>query len=273
MANRATLHKQRSRILDILLWWEGELSNARVRKLFDIQTVRASRMLSEYRDAHPGRVRWDMARKHYVRVPTRERYGGSVNDYLALLFEEETPPTWIERLETHMSTVSPKTVVALRRAISTGSPVSIIYASMTRPEGVLRTIFPRAVVQAGRRWHVRAWCYERREYRDFVLGRIRKIGAAEVVERPTSRDAAWETLVNVRLVPHRLLSDAQAKVVRDELFDGTTARCIRVRGCLVPYVVQDMRASVSPEQRPPDYQIEVSNLGDIRKYLFVEGRS
>lgn len=268
MANRANLGKRRFRILDTLLVWEGELSNARAREIFDIQTVQASRLLSDYRDAHPDRLRSDMATKRYMRLPTREHYGGSVNDYLVLLSEGATAPSWIERLDTRISTVSPEVLVALRRAITTGSAVRITYMSMTQPEGVTRAIFPRAVVQAGRRWHVRAWCCQRREYRDFVMGHISRIEPDQSAERPRTRDVAWEAVVDIRLVPHRLLSDDQARVVRYELFEGAAGRRIRTRGCLVPYVIQDVRASTSKDQVPPDYQIEVSNFVEVGKYLF-----
>lgn len=35
-----------------------------------------------------------------------------------------------------------------------------------------RVIFPHALIHAGTRWHVRAWCTLRQGYRDFNLSRI-----------------------------------------------------------------------------------------------------
>lgn len=268
MANRATLQNRRFKILDTLLKWEGELSNARIRELLDIQSVQVSRLFSEYREAYPERLLWDMTKKRYLRQPTREQYGGSVDAYLSLLFDEGISPSWIERLDTHISAVKPEVLITLRKAIDEKSPVRITYTSMTQPEGAVRTIYPHNVVQAGRRWHVRAWCCMRRDYRDFVLGRIRKVELTESTEIPEREDLAWEMQVDVRLVPHHLLSQTQAKVVRDELFEGTVARRVKTRACLVPYVIQEVRASVTPEQTPPDYQVEVSNLDEIKKHLF-----
>lgn len=270
LANRATSHKRRFKMLDTLLKWEGELSNARVRDVFDIQTVRASRLLAAYRDAYPDRVRWDMTQKRYMRVPTRERYGDSADDYLDLLFEKENALGWIERLDTRISTVKADVMIALRRAIATAAAITINYASMAHPEGSVRTIFPRVIVQAGRRWHVRAWCSDKQEYRDFVLGRIRRIEALQPAEAPSVPDKAWDTIVDIRLRPHRLLTEAQARVVRDELFEGAVARRVRTRACLVAYVIQDVRASVSEKEMPPEFQIEVANLNAVRKYLFAD---
>lgn len=269
MANRATLQIRRLKILDTLLKWEGELSNARVRELIDIQTVQASRLLSEYRDAHQGRLAWDVSTKRYRRVVTREKYGGSADDYLHLLYDEQDVPDWLVRLDTQISTVRPEVLATLRKSIEGRTPVRIIYASMAHPEGTDRVIFPHGIVQAGRRWHVRAWCCLRREFRDFVIGRIREIDAAKTEDKPDALDEAWEAMVRVRFVPHRNLNVAQANVVRDELFEGTMAKSVNTRGCLVPYLIQEVRAAISVEQQPPEYQIEVSNLGDISCYLFT----
>lgn len=268
LANRANIQTRRFQLLDTLLKWEGELSNARIRDLLGVQIVQVSRLLSDYRDAHPGRMVWEPSRKRYLRQATRENYGGTVDDYLRILDEEDSPSAWIERLDTRISTVDPNVLIAMRQAIEMGSPVRILYASMTNPAGSERDIFPQYIVQAGRRWHVRAWCCTRNDYRDFVLGRIRRIGKSSSSARPEVADLAWEAKVDVRIVPHRDLSTAQAKVIRDELFDGTMARRIRTRGCLVPYVVQDLRAAISPDQAPPDYQVEISNLDEVGKYLF-----
>lgn len=267
LANRTNIQR-RFQLLDTLLKWEGELSNGRIRDLLGVQIVQVSRLLSEYRDTHPARMVWEPSRKRYMRQPSRERYGGTVEDYLRILDEEGSQSAWIERIDTNISSVAPNVLIAMRQAIEAGRPVRILYTSMTNPTGAERDIFPGHIVQAGRRWHVRAWCCARQEYRDFVLGRIRRISKSSVLAKPEVVDDAWETMVDVRLVPHRDLSTAQAKVIRDELFDGTMARRIRTHGCLVPYVVQDIRASVSPNQAPPDYQVEISNLDEIGKYLF-----
>ncbi|HMN12769.1 MAG TPA: WYL domain-containing protein [Bellilinea sp.] len=268
MANRANIQKRRFEILDTLLKWEGELSNSRIRDLLDIQVVSASRLLADYREAYPDRLSWDSSRKRYLLRPNRERFGGAADDYLRLLTEQGEQLNWIERLDTNISVVQPAVLSTIRRAIQDEKLVQIDYASMTHPEGQTRDIFPFHIVEAGRRWHVRAWCCMRGEYRDFVLGRIRSIKESLDVMRPSIPDTGWETRADVRLVPHSALSPAQARVIRDELLDGTTARRIRTRACLVPYVVQEVRASVSIDQQPPDYQIEVANLDEIRLYLF-----
>ena len=114
MAKRVNQRDRRFRILDILLRWEGELSNVRLRDVFGIQVVRASRMLSEYRDTHPDRVLWDLPTKRYQRLATREKYGGTADDYLHLLFDEDVVPDWLVRLDTQISAVRSEVLALLR---------------------------------------------------------------------------------------------------------------------------------------------------------------
>lgn len=268
MAKRVNQRDRRLRILDILLRWEGELSNGRLRDLLGIQVVRASRMLSEYRDTHPDRVLWDLPKKRYQRLATREKYGGTADDYLHLLFDEDVVPDWLVRLDTQISAVRSEVLALLRKAIEGGTSVKIVYASMTHPKGTERVIYPHGIALAGRRWHARAWCCLRQEYRDFVIGRILEISTAESENRPDHVDESWENFVDVRLVPHKDLTPDQTMVVKHELFEGTAARQISTRGCLVPYLIQEVRASVSESQKPPEYQIEVSNLDQLAQYLF-----
>ena len=64
------------------------------------------------------------------------------------------------------------TVFAVLQSITDQDGVAISYASMTNPGVRGRTVFPHPS-SIGRRWHVRAWCARRQDFRDFTLGRIR----------------------------------------------------------------------------------------------------
>lgn len=100
------------------------------------------------------------------------------------------------------------------------------------PELHERTIEPHSLVRAGRRWHVRGFCLLRQDFRDFVLGRMTK---AQLLPEPctadASADASWSTVLKVRLVAHPRLSPAQQLVVRNEYFNGASAR---VESCRLP---------------------------------------
>ena len=73
------------------------------------------------------------------------------------------------------------------------------------------------------RWHVRAYC-ENREYRDFVLSRLR--GAPELMDGETengiSDDDQWNSEVNVIIKPDERLTLMQKAIIEADfgMVDG-----------------------------------------------------
>lgn len=268
MANKTNLRDQRLRSLTTILLWEGELSNKRIRDLFGLQNVQASRLTAEFRAAYPDMIKDDESRR--VMLINRDGAQKShIEDYVRLLYEIEDKPEAIEDVRTDLAPIDPAVFAVIRHACLNHTGADIRYASMTHPEGTQRTIFPNTIVRAGRRWHTRAWCGLRNEYRDFAFGRIRQADISTAKPGNLDPDTQWETIIDVRLAAHRGLDDKQARVVRDEYFDGAIEKNIQSRICLTPYLLQDIRASVDPEkQAPPEYQIEVANIENIRKYLW-----
>lgn len=271
MANTPKLRDQRLLIMEGVLDWEGEIGNARVRKLFDLQPVQASRLLGEFRTRLGDRLVED-GRSKVLRLtnPSQPCSGMSLDEYIRHTHAVEQDDSCIVDARVDLTDVPPVIFAAIRKAALTKTGVVISYGSMTNPAPSERIIFPHSIVHVGRRWHVRAWCSKRNEFRDFTLGRINAAASIEDVAPCTSvDDAAWNKIVQVRLVAHRSLSHGQQLVVRKEYFGGTTGRRQSVRACLVQYVVQDLRAALHPEREvPPEYQMEVANVADLEKWMF-----
>jgi len=77
------------------------------------------------------------------------------------------------------------------------------------------------------------------------------------------------TKVPVRLVAHPDLTPEQEALIRFEYFNNTAARVDTCRGALVSYFIQDVRAAIDPaKQRPPDFQLAVANIEEVRPWLF-----
>lgn len=271
MSNKPALRDHRLRIMEGVLVWEGEIGNARVRKLFDIQPVQASRLLGEFRllmgasIVENGRAKvWKLA------SPETFETDISLEEYARhTLAGEDTNPNVIDA-RVNLTEVRPEFFSALRKASLNKTGVVVGYASMKNPEPEERMIFPHSIIQVGRRWHVRAWCAKRKGFRDFTLGRINSISVvAESAPQTIDDDANWQEVVMVELAAHRNLSPEQQEVVRGENFRGLESRRLPIRACLVQYVIQDLRASVDPlKEVPPEFQIEVVNAGQLKRLLF-----
>jgi len=87
-------------------------------------------------------------------------------------------------------------------AIREGKHLTIEYHSLSNPDRHQRTIRPHAFIQAGPRWHLRAYCEGAEAFRDFNLGRISKVLDPKATSLPGSdADTCWNTNIEFRLVP------------------------------------------------------------------------
>jgi hypothetical protein len=283
-----TTHTQSHRLvlLEAILLWEGRLNNARLRDIFDLKTVRASEWIKEFRDLHPDWIMWDRVTRSYHATDVAYAKGpshgegnfavsASLTQYLALVGWPNLPRTSSEYRSAwaaypDISAPSPKIFSAISEAIRLQRAMEVKYMSMRDPKPHKRIISPHSLVQAGRRWHVRAYSAEHGQFRDYALGRIVSARLLNIsLEKIEADDLAWTTNVPVRLIAHPDLTAEQEAVIRYEYFNNTSARTDTCRGALVNYYIQDVRAATDPtKQKPPEFQLVVSNLEEVMPWLF-----
>ncbi len=254
--------------LETILCWEGEIDNQRVRELLGVQPVWASRLLAELAKHMGKRVTRDTSRSplKLTSAASKRINIHTLDDYLRVVGVHPSSTNFVEDARLDLSIVAPDVFVTMMQAIKNKMGVRIVYRSMTDPNGSERVIFPHAVVRAPRRWHVRAWCDKRKEFRDFTLGRIVSATSIEALA-PCSRneDDAWNEIVSFYVLAHPDLSPAQQAMIIDEYFPGASARQLSVRRCLTAYIIQDLRLATDTEkQRPPEYQLYVPDALQLK---------
>src|SRR5450759_908807 len=269
----------RLRLLKLLLTWEGRISNARLRKLFDLSSIRASQWIREIRDQAPEWVRlnsiertFDVTAAFYM-----EKSGvieGDLEHYLSIVGlpnAMNANGNCVVAAFPDIIIPNPRIFSVLSMAARIGRMVEITYRSMSEPQPHKRSISPHSIVHAGRRWHVRAYCSEKEQFRDYALGRVVD---AKLLNSPSEKlmnnDEAWMAEVRVRLTAHPDLSPEQESVIRFEYFKNTAARVVVCRGALVNYFIQDVRAAIDiKKQCPPEYQLAISNIKEVKPWLFL----
>lgn len=273
------LEPQRLRQLELLLRWEGQIGNARLRALFGLSSIRASQWLREFREAEPRWALWNSVTRSFHATPEFYRHkvldmSEALAQYLSLVGLPTTRDAGSKDVVVaafpDISTPNPQIFSTLSCASRLGRLVEITYRSMREPIPHKRIISPHSIVHAGRRWHVRAYSELNKQFRDYALGRIS--GAKmlpQAAEQLMEDDKDWMTKVPVRLIAHPDLSQEQESLIRFEYFNDTAARVTTCRGPLVQYYIQDVRAAVDVKtQRPPEYQLAVENVKEIRQWLF-----
>lgn len=275
----------RFELLKTILRWEGRLNNSRVREFFELSSTRASEWIREFRDLHPDWLSWDTTSRSYL--ATDELYehrpvdGGveqdaaSLTQYLSLVgISHVTSPLSVTSSVwsafPDLSVAPPQIFAQTAEAIRLGRRMKLIYRSMSTPNPHERIISPHSLVRAGRRWHVRAFCSTNQQFRDYALGRMDKPAVLkEPCERGAGEDVSWNTLLQVRLIAHPALHQFQRALVEFEYFSEMAARSDCCRAALVNYYIQDVRAAIDTERQcPPEYQLAVENIEELRQWLF-----
>lgn len=268
----------------MLLQWEGRLSNSRLRAIFGISGVRASEWLKEFRDAeNPDILKLDTKTKSYIATGSvYQKHGtaikqaaldaSSLTEYLDMVgaFKFSTALPFVHEISTCIQAPSPHVFAVLSEAAHTHTQVEIKYRSMRDPNPHKRIISPHNIVRAGQRWHVRAFCSNNEDFRDFALGLIVNIKVLNIgVGHYEDEDRDWITRVPVKLAAHPDLTPEQETLVRQEYFSNTAGRTDTCRGALVKYYVKDVMAATDVKtQRPPEYLLAVSNINEVSPWLF-----
>ncbi len=261
-----------------ILLWEGRVSRGRLVSEYGLSPIRASEWLRDFRKSHPEWGTWDS--KLRADVATSMAYADAEraltvsrpNAISAMLVPYAMhAPGRPHSITWDFVNISPRVFSRLNLGIADRLRVSFLYCSMSNPEPHERTIEPHSLLRAGRRWHVRGYCLQRQDFRDFVLGRMSDV---RLLSEPSLRDAAtdiaWSTVLQVRIAAHPKLSPAQQLVVRNEYFNGASIRVESCRAALLNYMVQELMAATDVgRQAPPDYQLAVENAEECRPWLFM----
>ncbi|HTO19709.1 MAG TPA: WYL domain-containing protein [Pseudomonas sp.] len=274
----------RYRLIETVAWWEGRLTTNHLMQSFGISRQQASRDINTYIADHaPHNLTYDRHLKGYV--PTRDFAPLFIDDsasaYLHLLNQNHERAPHIEGLALAYAhtevlrvpdrSVTPEVLRPLLRACREGLRLECGYVSFATPDGETRLIAPHTLVYTGMRWHVRAYCERNRDYRDFVLSRLR--GTPELLdlrsEHGRDGDTGWNAEVQVIIEPDSRLKPEQRAIIEHDFGMRGGRLVIDTRGALVQYVLQ--RYHIDPTKvhtKAEAQQIVVANLDALREWLY-----
>lgn len=273
----------RYRLIEILALWEGRVVASQIGEAFGIGRQQAQKVLRRYREAAPDNLAYDESRKGFLPTeafaPAFTR--GRVEEYLHLIEAHRqlaSPFAGLgfgaantEALPMPSRVVSPRVVRELVKAARDAQRLEVTYTSFTSPVGEDRIIVPHTLVFAAGRWHVRAFCEKHRDYRDFVLGRFR--GVPEpcgdmLGENGIDEDSAWNTKVEVRLIPDRRLPSRERALIAADYGMEEEELVLSCRGPLVLYALREL--GVNPhhvETEPRAQQVEIANHPALAEWI------
>ena len=274
----------RYRLIETVAWWEGRLTTGHLIQSFGISRQQASKDINTYIAEHaPKNLTYDKQIKGYVPSKTFKPLfiDDSASAYLHLLYQNNARAPHVEGLalayaHTKVLEVPDRSIKAevlrpLLKACRDHLRLDIDYVSLNSPEPEGRTIAPHTLVYTGMRWHVRAYCEKNRQYRDFVLSRLRGVPDLrdEETENGIAEDDDWNTEAPVIIKPDERLDKAQRMIIEVD-FGMTDGRLVvPSRRALVKYVLQ--RFQIDPKNLNPNpeaQQIVVANLKELKPWLY-----
>lgn len=275
---------QRLKVIELIALWEGRLVTNRLVDRFGISRQQASNDIKRYLTSHnPGSLVHEPGLKAYVPKSDFQPVltNGHVNEYfdmlsglgggsVGVLIEPEENVAGVQIPD---RSVRSEVIREVIQAARIGGGLKIIYASMANPIWSERIISPHTLVYTGFRWHIRAYCHKRQEFRDFLLSRIDRTPAPIILDAPSYlEDTLWHQHVEFCFIANTKLSDFQRTLVELDYCMPDGRLQVSVRKALANYTIQRYQAAMSPDEAEDEYKypliVQPSDRKKLSPYLF-----
>lgn len=245
--------RQRMEHIERCLFWKGELQRADIVDKFGVNPAQAATDFSTYMALAPGNMDYNKSRKRYLPLPgfaPQFIHPESLDELVGL----DSPVIEVASWPMPQRVASPATLLAVVKAIRQSEALEVRYQSMTDPKPSWRWLSPHAFASDGERWHVRAFCHKRGEFRDFVLGRIIATRSTRPSDIAGEQDVDWHTFVTVMVKPNPELSDDQRAAIATEYNMPRNHEInLRLRKSMLFYL--NARFSPEPESQSAAHQL------------------
>lgn len=253
---------QRLAFIETLLYWEGQINRKDLEDFFDISSPLASAEFKRYQEIVPDGMIYDRSDKVYKATAEFTPRFVSIDpyDYFSLLrlsqndrFRQRSFLRFcpdFQVLAFPERKVDPAILKRVVRAMRAGKALEIRYQSMSTPEPHWRWINPHAFGFDGFRWHIRAYCHMRKDFRDFVPGRILATGGEQhMPAAAAAQDLLWQREVIFKIAPHPDLSEGQRKVIEHEYGMQNGEKHFTVTAAFSFYVINRLRLDDDSSKR------------------------
>lgn len=271
---------RRLEFIDWRLRWDGHINRADLTAFFGISIPQASLDIAKYLEMAPANAVYDRSARVYLAAPTfeaafpsntSERYLNELLMRAASVLPQElsflgwTPP--VDLAPSPGRSVPVEILAPLLLAARERRQVHVSYQSMSAMEPTKRALSPHAVANDGFRWHVRAFCHLREEFRDFIIPRILSVEVTDEPGMDSANDDVWHRKVTLVLGPNPKLSPAARKVI--ELDYGMTRGQAKLdcRQALLFYTLKRLGLLEGQEAPPEVQQIALLNREEVARWL------
>lgn len=249
---------QRDRLafIEMRLRFFGEIRRQDLVDRFDIQSAAATRDLALYKDLASHNIDYDAKAKCYVLgdgfEPVFDFPPERVLAWLTQGFGDGEPSALkcvvVSEIPSRLTHPDLDVLASVTRAIHLCRPLRIEYHSISSGR-TTREIAPFALIDTGLRWHVRAFDRKTREFRDFVITRIKRpvvlMGQSIADHEGADQDIQWTRIVEVEICPHP--DQPRPEVTEMDYGMSGGALRLKLRAATAGYVLRKWSVDCSPD--------------------------
>ena len=275
--------RQRLQYIEIMAFYTGVVTRSDVARSFGISDPAATKDLKLYSELAPDNLIY----RHQV-------FGFVPTEHFQAMFADLSPKTVLPMIASNLAVVAEpieeqaiysiavetlplpvrlpnKEVLApIIRALKQGKQLRASYKSMSEREDIQdRLIEPHALVNTGLRWHVRAYCQQSYEFRDFVLSRFVDAELLDVAaESSPHYDDDWMEAITLKLAPHPQLSEAKRHSLLIDYAATDDVIKLEIRRALVGYSLHRLSVDTTKDHslNPNAYQLVLLNRDEIEPF-------
>lgn len=264
-------------LTELLAYWEGIVNTTVLNKHIHISRQQTQKYLKTYQQCHPTNLFYNRSLKGFT--PNEDfaaKYiSGDVNQYLDWLTNQTSLYSKAQQLSFSVLNipkrlVSPIVMRELVAAIKQKRRLDVEYTSLTNPQNDGRIIQPHVFIKTGLRWHLRAYCEDKQQFRDFVLSRFR--GTPELLSEAThegEQDIAWHTGIQLIFQPDHRLDPKQKALIEQDYQMQNGQLVVNTRAVLAQYLLKEMQVNTKfHDEKAEAQQLVLVNKSDIKQWLF-----
>jgi hypothetical protein len=272
--------ERRLEFIDFRLRWDHFFNRSDLTSHFGISVPQASLDIARYTQLASDNLLYDRSARIYRATSAYRSAIGDTSPHRYLDDALSCTRGVLDQRDTYLGWVPPigsvpvlsrfidgDTLAKLVDAIRYREMVRITYQSDRDALPVERVISPHSFGYDGFRWHVRAFCTLRNDYRDFVLGRILSIARSDQEGLDSSLDRSWNNILRLELVPSPSLPEGNRRAVELEyqMKDGKIE--IQCRQALLYYMLKQLQLGPFKMEAFDHQQIVLGNEEEITPYI------
>ena len=247
--------RSRLRRIEYLLWWRGWVRRGDLMRDFGVSIAQTSSDLQRYHAMNPEAMSYNLSSKRYEASPRMvcklfdPCFEEAVNDFLAggmaaggVPFAGDAPPDGrVAMLELPLRRIDRQVARRVMVALLANCWLKLKYHSLGSGTVGKRKLAPGGLGFDGTRWHLRAFCDERKEWLDFVLGRMASVEWPDAgLPADLPKDEDWNRFETVSLAINPELSPEQQESLRMDYGIADQSLDLRVRKAMKPYLLSQL---------------------------------